>query len=129
MMPRRLDFWSYPATKDLAESAKIFILMPKGFIKNKEDFTCENCGVFIIGNGYTNHCHECFYSKHVDINPGDRLDACNGLMKPISVQGSTNNITITHKCLSCGFTRNNKLQEQDNVQKLAELVQKINSQK
>ena len=24
------------------------------------------------GNGYTNHCPKCLWSKHVDINPGDR---------------------------------------------------------
>ncbi len=103
--------------------------MQKGFIKNKEDFACENCGSFIIGNGYTNHCHNCYYSKHVDIQPGDRLATCKGLMKPVQITGSTRNIVITHQCLICGFTRNNKLQEDDNVEKLAELMQKLNSQK
>jgi hypothetical protein len=101
----------------------------KSFVKNKEDFMCENCKAFIKGNGYTNHCHECFYSKHVDINPGDRLEACGGLMKPISVQGSTNNMTITHRCQLCGFTRNNKLQEEDNIEKLAQLIETLNSKR
>jgi hypothetical protein len=101
----------------------------KSFIKNKEDFTCENCKKHIKGNGYTNHCHECFYSKHVDIQPGDRLAQCNGLMRPISIQGSTNNITITHQCKICGFTRNNKVQENDNLERLVELMQDINSRR
>lgn len=101
----------------------------KSFTKNKEDFSCENCGTLIKGNGYTNHCHECFYSKHVDIQPGDRLESCNGLMKPILVQGSTNNITITHQCSICGFTRKNKLQDNDNVENLAKIVEKLNSKK
>lgn len=101
----------------------------KSFVKNKEDFICENCKAFIKGNGYTNHCHMCFYSKHVDINPGDRLAECGGLMKPISVQGSINNITVTHQCQLCSFTRNNKLQEGDSLEKLAEIIQKLNSQK
>lgn len=101
----------------------------KSFVKNKEDFTCENCGAFISGNGYTNHCHECFYSKHVDINPGDRLSQCRGLMRPILVQGSTNNIVLTHQCQLCGFTRNNKVQNDDNLEQLAKLMEKINSQK
>lgn len=104
-------------------------LMPKTFQKTKEDFICENCGIHIKGTGYTNHCHECFYSKHVDINPGDRLEACEGLMKPVSVQGSTNNITITHKCTLCNFVRNNKLQSEDNLEKLAQLIVQLNSQK
>jgi Zn finger protein HypA/HybF involved in hydrogenase expression len=103
--------------------------MLKGFIKNKEDFTCENCGAFIQGNGYTNHCHECFHSKHVDIQPGDRLATCGGLMKPTEVSGSTRNIVITHTCQTCGFTRNNKLQEDDNVDRLAELITVLNSRK
>ena len=103
--------------------------MQKGFIKNKEDFTCQNCGSFIIGNGYTNHCHECFYSKHVDIQPGDRLATCQGIMKPVQISGSTRNITITHKCQNCGFTRNNKLQTEDNMDNLAKLMNLLNSQK
>lgn len=103
--------------------------MLKGFIKNKEDFTCEKCGAFVQGNGYTNHCHECFYSKHVDIQPGDRLATCRGLMKPTEVSGSTRNIVITHTCQTCGFTRNNKLQENDNIDKLAELITVLNSRK
>jgi hypothetical protein len=101
----------------------------KSFVRNKENFTCENCKAFIEGNGYTNHCHECFYSKHVDIQPGDRQAGCSGLMKPISVQGATNSMTITHECMLCGFKRNNKLQEEDNMSALINLVQKLNSQK
>jgi hypothetical protein len=101
----------------------------KSFIKNKEDFTCEHCNTQIIGTGYTNHCYECFYSKHVDIQPGDRLEACGGLMKPVSVQGSINNLTITHQCTSCGFTRNNKIQDGDNLEKLAQLISQLNSRK
>lgn len=111
------------------ESRRPDKLSMKSFVKNKEDFTCENCGAFIIGNGYTNHCCKCFYSKHVDINPGDRLAQCGGLMSPISVQGSTNNVTITHKCQLCGFTRNNKLQEEDSNDDLILLIRKINSQR
>ncbi len=99
------------------------------FIKNKEDFTCENCGMFIEGNGYTNHCHSCFFSKHVDIEPGDRNAQCGGLMKPISIEGSTNNIRITHKCILCGFIRKNKVQEGDNLEKLAELMNNLNSKR
>jgi len=103
--------------------------MPKGFVKNKEDFTCENCGFFVVGNGYTNHCTQCLHSKHVDINPGDRAESCLGLMKPTQITGSTNNIVITHTCQNCGFTRNNKLQEEDAVEGVVALMNKINSQK
>jgi hypothetical protein len=103
--------------------------MLKGFIKNKEDFTCENCSAFITGNGYTNHCHMCMFSKHVDIAPGDRLEACQGLMKPVHVEGSTNNVVITHTCQTCGFVRRNKLQKDDDIKALVLLIEKLNSQR
>lgn len=103
--------------------------MPKGFIKNKEDFTCENCGAFISGNGYTNHCHMCLYSKHVDVAPGDRLEACQGIMKPTQITGSTNNMVITHTCQICSFTRNNKIQEEDNIEGILKTIKEINSRK
>ena len=39
-----------------------------------EDFICENCGKDVEKSSYTarDHCPYCLYSKHVDINPGDR---------------------------------------------------------
>ena len=36
------------------------------FIRKTEDFICENCGAVVVGNGYTNHCPACLYSKHVE---------------------------------------------------------------
>jgi len=53
------------------------------FKKRKEDFFCENCGENVSGDGFTNHCPKCLWSKHVDVFPGDRKGSCNGLMKPI----------------------------------------------
>lgn len=44
----------------------------KHFTKTVEDFICAHCGTHVRGNGYTNHCPECLWSKHVDNNPGDR---------------------------------------------------------
>ena len=58
----------------------------KRFSRRTEDFTCEHCGTKVKGNGYTNHCPQCLYSKHVDINPGDRLSDCGGLMEPIDIE-------------------------------------------
>jgi len=89
--------------------------MLKKFTRNIENFTCENCGHFVLGNGYTNHCPNCLYSKHVDINPGDRLCKCCGLMQPIDVLQSRHGYVITHKCLKCGFIRNNKSSSVDNL--------------
>lgn len=76
----------------------------KRFTKTVEDFTCAHCGATVSGNGYTNHCPHCLYSRHVDNNPGDRASTCGGMMKPISVEKSGDDFIITHKCEKCGKT-------------------------
>jgi predicted RNA-binding Zn-ribbon protein involved in translation (DUF1610 family) len=93
----------------------------KKFQRTKEDFVCENCGQEISGNGYTNHCPNCLYSKHVDINPGDRKCDCLGLMKPVELLNKSDVFYILHKCEKCGFERKNKAVKGDNFQKLVEI--------
>lgn len=96
----------------------------KKFTKKVENFICENCGKSVIGNGYTNHCPFCLYSKHVDINPGDRSCTCGGLMKPIEIQQKNGEFVILHKCIKCGFERKNKVQENDDINKIIEISKK-----
>jgi rubrerythrin len=86
------------------------------FTRTIENFTCEHCGAKVKGNGYTNHCPVCLYSKHVDINPGDRLNSCNGLMKPISVEIKSGEYILTQKCEKCGFEKKNKTVPEDNFE-------------
>ena len=84
------------------------------FQRRIEDFVCEHCGTAVVGNGYTNHCPKCLYSKHVDINPGDRAATCGGKMSPQSVEGSTGKgYSIVHKCEKCGHIRRNKVDHAD----------------
>jgi hypothetical protein len=85
----------------------------KKFTRTKEDFVCEHCGFQATGTGYTNHCPHCLWSKHVDINPGDRQATCHGLMEPISVQVKGTGYVITHRCTKCGHTKPNKTAEND----------------
>jgi hypothetical protein len=94
----------------------------KKFIKRKEDFVCAWCGYKNIGTGFTNHCIKCLYSKHVDINPGDRTAPCGGLMKPISVEKEGETIFIVHQCQTCKFIRRNKLSKEDNFNKIIEIM-------
>lgn len=94
----------------------------KNFAKKVEDFVCENCGTVVKGDGYTNHCPRCLYSKHVDINPGDRACSCGGLMKPIEILQKNGNFIILHKCEKCGFERKNKVNDNDNYQKIIEIA-------
>lgn len=85
----------------------------KKFQRTKEDFVCGNCGFSVRGNGYTNHCPQCLWSKHVDVNPGDRQETCHGLMKPIAIDLKKGEYSILHHCEKCGFERWNKVSKDD----------------
>ena len=74
-------------------------------IQNHEPDTCEHCGAEIIGNGYTNHCPSCLWSKHVDIHPGDREAGCKGMMKPTGIEGKEGEWVIVHTCEKCGYQK------------------------
>ncbi len=95
------------------------------FQRNIEDFKCENCGNEVVGNGYTNHCPKCLYSKHVDVNPGDRASSCGGLMEPISIEKKNGEERIIHRCKKCGFEKANKIQKDDNFDLIVEISKKI----
>ncbi|MBR3148075.1 MAG: RNHCP domain-containing protein [Alphaproteobacteria bacterium] len=76
----------------------------KKFTRRIENFTCAHCGADVLGNGYTNHCPNCLWSRHVDNTPGDRQSTCGGMMRPISVAPDKDGYIITHKCEKCGKT-------------------------
>jgi hypothetical protein len=95
--------------------------MAKRFSRRIEDFVCENCGELVGGNGYTNHCPKCLFSKHVDINPGDRAATCGGIMEPVSVEGGRKGFMITFRCGKCGHEKRNRSSENDDMSKIIEL--------
>ena len=103
----------------------------KFFKKVVEDFVCENCGEEIKGDGFTNHCPKCFYSKHVDIFPGDRLESCLGLMEPVEIlKGKRDEFIIIHKCKKCGDLSKDKFREGiDDFDNFLILMNDINSKK
>ena len=83
-----------------------------------EEFVCENCGYNVKKLGYScrNHCPKCLYSKHVDINPGDREETCQGLLEPIGLDvNSKKGYIIIFKCQKCGMIRKNKVAEDDDM--------------
>lgn len=94
----------------------------KRFQKNVENFVCENCGAEITGDGYTNHCQSCLWSKHVDINPGDRAATCGGKMKPVAVNLVSGEYVLTHTCQNCGHQKRNKISPKDNFDKVVEIA-------
>lgn len=94
-----------------------------GFERTIENFVCQHCGAFVIGDGYTNHCPHCLWSRHVDEEPGDRAEPCNGMMRPAVLEGSSPDYRILHVCEVCGFERVNKVQAEDATPALLELAE------
>lgn len=95
------------------------------FTKIDEEFICENCGAKVSKLGYScrNHCPVCLYSKHVDINPGDRAETCHGMLEPIKVEiDSKKGYIIIYKCKKCGKIRKNKAAEDDNIDLIIKLT-------
>lgn len=98
--------------------------MSSKFKRKIENFTCENCGQKVRGDGYTNHCPNCLFSKHVDIYPGDRAETCQGLMRPIGAEESGGAWSVIQKCLKCGKIQKNKVSPADNFDKVIEISRK-----
>lgn len=94
------------------------------FVRKQEDFVCEHCGSPVKGNGYTNHCPKCLWSKHVDIMPGDRAEACAGLMEPVAIEGGTPHYRIRHLCKNCGATRMVDVADNDSPEAIIAVSQK-----
>ncbi len=86
----------------------------KKFTRTIEDFTCLHCGEYVKGDGYTNHCPKCLWSRDVDINPGDRASTCMGMMRPIGIETCSGSMVIIHKCEKCGKIRRQKISDRDN---------------
>ena len=88
-----------------------------------EEFICENCGKNVSKLGYTarDHCPYCLYSKHVDINPGDRNNKCKGLLKPIGIEKYKNTYKIVYKCLKCNELHKNIIADDDDMNKIIEI--------
>lgn len=101
----------------------------KTFNEIDEEFICENCGKKVEKLGYScrNHCNYCLYSKHVDINPGDRKEQCHGLLEPIGIEtNSKKGYVIIYKCQKCGQIRKNKAAEDDDFNMILEICKRTN---
>ena len=96
-------------------------MQSKKFTRNVEDFTCDVCGTEVKGTGYTNHCPQCLWSKHIDINPGDRAEKCGGKMKPEMIKVEKGEYIITHKCVICSHEKNNKVAKNDDFETILKL--------
>lgn len=88
--------------------------MSQKFQKTIENFSCGHCAAEVVGNGYTNHCPNCLWSKHVDVHPGDRAAACQGLMEPVELTIHGQEKIIKHRCIICRHEKNNVASADDN---------------
>lgn len=95
------------------------------FQRTMENFTCGHCGARISGNGYTNHCPHCLWCKHVDVQPGDRQDSCEGMMEPVGTVMEHGQTVLVHRCTVCGITRKNKIAKDDTIDLLIELSARL----
>ena len=98
---------------------------PKKFTRRIEDFDCEKCGAKNTGTGFTNHCCHCLWSKHVDINPGDRATNCGGMMEPVKIDFEKGKYIINHKCVKCGFKKRQSLEKNDNFDAAVTITKKL----
>lgn len=94
----------------------------KKFTRTIEDFCCEHCGHKVEGDGYTNHCPFCLWSKHVDVNPGDRQNNCKGLMEPVKVFYEKGNWFVMQKCEKCLKVKKIKLKEGDDLSAIESIL-------
>lgn len=93
-----------------------------GFTRTVEDFACGHCGAAVSGDGYTNHCPRCLWSRHVDVDPGDRAAACGGLMEPTAVSMEKDGFVLTHRCIVCGHEKRNRAARDDDREAFARLA-------
>ncbi len=100
----------------------------KRFNMIDEEFICENCGRKIEKLNYSarDHCNYCLYSKHVDIMPGDRLNTCLGLLKPIGIEKYKNTYKIIYKCKKCHQEHKNIMADDDNFNEIINISKQKN---
>ena len=95
----------------------------KRFNELDEGFICEHCGKEVSPLGYTSrdHCPYCLYSKHVDINPGDRENTCCGLLKPIEIEKFKDTYKIVYKCTKCNQIHKNIMAKDDDMNEIIKI--------
>ena len=98
----------------------------KLFTELDEGFICENCKKKVSPLGYSSrdHCPYCLYSKHVDINPGDRENPCKGLLKPIDIEKYKDTLKIIYQCEKCKETHKNIIAKDDDYNEIIKLSSK-----
>ncbi len=97
----------------------------------EKQFRCQNCGLLvttdpeIAGVQNRNHCPNCLWSKHVDLNKaGDRKATCHARMQPVgltvkqtdkkfSASGACGELMLIHRCTACAKISINRIAADD----------------
>jgi protein-arginine kinase activator protein McsA len=101
--------------------------MDKKFSKNDQGFVCVKCKTYVKPLIYSSrdHCTKCLTSMHVDVNPGDRKNSCEGILTPIDIQiNSKKGYVIVYKCEKCGKQHKNKAAQDDELDAILSVMNK-----
>lgn len=97
--------------------------MKRNFVKKEEDFVCKVCREEVKGTGYTNHCPNCLWSRHIDEEiPGDRASKCKGLMEPVRIEIKKGKYILFHKCVICKKQTRNKTSKEDKLEEIVKFL-------
>lgn len=98
----------------------------KKFNEIDEEFICDNCNKKVDKLIYSSrdHCKYCLYSKHLDINPGDRASNCLGILVPIDVEKYKDTYKIIYRCSKCGKQKKNIIAKDDDFDQLLYIMSK-----
>ena len=67
------------------------------------------------GTQHRNHCPSCLWSRHLDVDPGDRAADCGASMEPIAITvRNDGEWVLIHRCRGCGALASNRVAGDDN---------------
>lgn len=102
----------------------------KHFLEDKSGaFRCNHCRSFVVLNRYMgtqnrNHCNFCLWSRHVDIQKGDRASECWGGMLPIGLTlkregfARFGELMLIHVCQTCLKISINRIAADDSTDEI-----------
>ena len=95
----------------------------KKFVQRDEGFICEHCKKEVKPLKYSSrdHCPYCLYSKHLDINPGDRENTCKGLLKPMGIEKYKDTYKIIYQCETCKQIHKNIIAKDDSMNEIIKI--------
>jgi hypothetical protein len=86
----------------------------RGHDRRAETFRCIHCRLDVplaaTGTAHRNHCPACLWSRHLDVEPGDRASDCASSMEPIAITvRKDGEWVLIHRCLGCGTLSSNRM--------------------